>query len=166
MNARKSYILLFIFIAGVAGLYLFNKYRVAPSLKLQSLELSDEQGNPVSLAEESKGQKTIVSFYASWCGDCIKELKNLDAVKNAALPDVKVLALTDEPVEKLSAFKNKTQYPFTFLKLKKNFNDLQIFSIPVVYLLNARGELVYEHVGYVNWQDASTLNHLKSLMEQ
>ncbi len=164
MNAKKSYILLIIFIAGVAGLYFFNKYRVAPGIALSKLEVADEQGHRVSLADSARGKKVIVSLYASWCGDCLRELKHLAAVKDKELADVTVFAVTDEPVEKLTAFRERTHYPFTFLKLQKTFNEMQVFSIPVVYIFNSKGEPVYEHVGYVDWQDASTLNHLKSLM--
>ena len=75
-----------------------------------------------------------MSFYASWCPDCLKELKALNQIKNEKLSGVEVLAITDETMEKLISFKTKKQYPFTFLKLSKSFNDLKIFSIPTVYL--------------------------------
>lgn len=166
MNAKKSYILLFIFIGGLAILYFYNKYRVAPGIELSRLEVTDERGNDFHIPDSIKGKKVILSFYASWCGDCLKELKNLNAVKNTELANVAVLAVTDESLGKLTAFKEKKQYPFTFLRLKQYFNELKVFSIPVVYLINAEGKIVYEHVGYVNWQDASTLSHLKSLLEE
>lgn len=166
MNAKKSYILLFIFVGGLAILYFYNKYRVAPGIELPKLEVVDELGHDFHIPDSIKGKKVILSFYASWCGDCLKELKNLNAVKSTELSDVTVLAITDESLDKLTAFKEKKQYPFTFLKLKQSFNDLGIFSIPVVYLANSKGKIVYEHVGYVNWQDASTLNHLKSLLAE
>lgn len=165
MNAKKSYILLFIFVGGLAILYFYNKYRVAPGIDLAKLEVTDEQGRDFRIPDSIKGKKVILSFYASWCGDCLKELKNLNAVKNTELTDVTVLAVTDESLDKLSAFKEKKQYTFTFLKLKKSFNEIKVFSIPVVYLVNAEGKIVYEHVGYVNWQDVSTLNHLKALLQ-
>lgn len=166
MNAKKSYILLLIFIGGLAVLYFYNKYRVAPGIELARLQVTDERGSEFHIPDSIKGKKVILSFYASWCGDCLKELKNLDAAKNAELADVAVLAVTDESLDKLIAFKEKKQYPFTFLKLRQSFNELKVFSIPVVYLINAEGKIVYEHVGYVNWQDASTLNHMKSLLEE
>jgi peroxiredoxin len=112
-----------------------------------------------------KGKKVIVSFYASWCPNCIEELKILNSIKNQKLADVEVLAITDESIEKLVAFKNKTQYPFTFLTITGQFPEIGINSIPVTYLLNTKGEIVYNNVGYVEWNDESTLEHLKGLME-
>ena len=164
MNNQKIYTILFIAIAGLIGLYYFNKYKVAPKIDLPKMEIVDENGTDFKI-ESLKGKKVILSFYASWCGDCIKELKEINSIKVSKLADVTVLAVTDESLEKMISFKEDKQFPFTFLKLKKSFNDLKIYSIPTVYLLNTKGEVVYEHIGYVNWTDESTLNHLKTLMQ-
>lgn len=163
MNNRKIYTLLLIAVLGLIGLYYFNKYKVAPKLNITQLDIIDSTGAKFDWGTVNK--PAIVSFYASWCGDCIKELKEIDAIKNEKLQDVNIIAVTDESMEKLISFKNRKQYPFTFLKLKKTFNEIGIHSIPVVYLLNTKQEVVYEHVGYINWSDESTLNHLKALMQ-
>lgn len=164
MNNKKIYTILFIAIIGLIGLYYFNKYRVAPKIDIAKLEVADSTGKRFDI-QSLKGQKVVVSFYASWCGDCIKELKEINSIKKEKLNDVIVLAITDESLEKMVSFSQKKQYPFTFLKLNKTFNDLKIYSIPTLYLLNTKGEVVYEHIGYVNWTDESTLSHLKALMQ-
>lgn len=164
MNNKKIYTVLFIAIASLIGLYYFNKYKVAPKIDIVKLDVVDSTGQKFDI-QSLKGQKVIVSFYASWCRDCLKELKEINSIKEEKLSDVAVLAITDESLEKMTAFNANRQYPFTFLKLNKSFNDLKIYSIPTVYLLNTEGEVVYEHIGYVNWTDESTLNHLKSLMQ-
>ncbi len=164
MSNNKIYTVLIITICALIGMYYFNKYKVAPKIDIVNLEVIDENSAAFDI-KSLKGQKVIVSFYASWCGDCLKELKAINSIKDSKLKDVTVLAITDETLEKLSSFKTKKQYPFTFLKLNKSFNDLKIYSIPTVYLLNTKGEIVYEHIGYVNWEDESTLNHLTSLMQ-
>lgn len=164
MSKRQTYNILIIAILGLIGLYLFNKYKVAPKIDVANLEVVDSTSTKFDI-KLLKGKKVIVSFYASWCPDCLKELKALNEIKNEKLKDVVVLAITDETMEKLISFKNKKQYPFTFLKLSKSFNDLNIFSIPTVYLLNTKGEIVYQKVGYINWKDESELLHLTSLMD-
>lgn len=164
MNKKTIYILLIIAILGVVGLYFYNKYNVAPAIDVAKLEVIDEDTVLFDIAS-LKGKKVIISFYASWCGNCLEELKTLNSIKNSKLTDVTVLAITDEELDKLVSFKNATHYPFTFLTITKRFNDIGIFSIPTVYLLNTKGEIVYNKVGYINWEDESTLNHLKSLME-
>jgi thiol-disulfide isomerase/thioredoxin len=164
MSKRQTYNILVIAIFALIGMYLFNKYKVAPKIDVTNLEVVDSTSAKFDI-KSLKGKKVIVSFYASWCPDCIKELKALNEIKNEKLKDIEVLAITDETLEKLISFKNKKQYPFTFLKLSKSFNDLKIYSIPTVYLLNKKGEIVFQKVGYINWKDESELLHLTSLMD-
>lgn len=164
MSKKSTYIILVIAILGVIGLYFYNKYNVAPTINIAKLDVIDQDTNKFDI-QSLKGKKVIVSFYASWCPNCIVELKTLNSIKSQKLADVEVLAITDESIEKLVAFKTKTQYPFTFLTLTGQFPEIGINSIPVTYLLNTKGEIVYNNVGYVDWEDDSILEHLKSLME-
>ncbi len=164
MSKKTTYIILILAILGVAGLYFFNKYNVAPAIEIAKIEVIDQNSIKFDI-QSLKGKMVIVSFYASWCPNCIEELKTLNTIKNTKLADVEVLAITDEGIEKLADFKTKKQYPFTFLTLTKSFSSLGIVSIPTTYLLNTKGEIVYNKVGYIDWEDESNLNHLKSLME-
>lgn len=164
MSKKNTYIILVIAMLGLFGLYMFNKYKVAPKIDIVNLEVMDENQMPFDI-KTLKGKMVIVSFYASWCPDCLKELKILSKIRNEKLNGIEVLAITDETIEKLTTFKTKKQYPFTFLKLKKSFNDIKIFSIPTVYLINKQGKVVYEKVGYIDWESEAELSHLKSLME-
>lgn len=164
MTKKTTYIILILAILGVVGLYFFNKYNVAPVIDIAKLEVVDQDTNKFDISS-LKGKMVIVSFYASWCPNCIEELKTLNSIKNTKLSNVEVLAITDEGMEKMVDFKTKKQYPFTFLTLTNSFSSLGIVSIPTTYLLNTKGEIVYNKVGYIDWDDESNLNHLKSLME-
>ncbi len=164
MSATRIYTLLGFFIAFLIGMYVYNKYNVAPKIDISKLEIIDESSQKFDI-KSLKGKKVIISFYASWCPNCIDELKLLNKIKNEKLADITILAITDESIEKLVSFRDKKQYPFTFLKLTKPFSDIGIVSIPTVYLVNTKNEVVYDEVGYVNWDEESTLSHLKTLME-
>ncbi|MDF2448499.1 MAG: alkyl hydroperoxide reductase/Thiol specific antioxidant/Mal allergen [Bacteroidota bacterium] len=164
MSKRSTYIILIIAILGVIGLYYYNKYRVAPVLQIPALDVVSDDGNPFTISS-LKGKKVIISFYASWCPPCREELKVLSKIKNDKLSDIEILAITDEGIDKMIAFRNGKQYPFTFLTLKAPFSTIGINSIPVTYLLNTNGEIVYNNVGYIDWEDESTLSHLKALMD-
>ncbi len=161
MQKKWIYALLAL-LGGLIILFYFNKYKVAPSIDLTKLEIVTETEQPFNMTQ-LKGKKLIVSFYASWCGNCLEELKDINKVKQSDLSDIEVVCITDEPIEKIAQFKERTGYTFLFLKLKKNFQDINIYSIPVTYIVNEKLEVVEEHLGYVDWTDASTLNHIKSL---
>ena len=164
MTKKTTYIILVVTILAVAGMYFYNKYNVAPKIDVTALTVVDQNDTKFDIAS-LKGKKVILSFYASWCPPCREELKALAKIKNQKLAGYEILAITDESLEKLMEFKNRTQYPFTFLALTKIFSDIGINSIPTTYLLNAKGEIVYNNVGFIDWEDESTFQHLTSLME-
>ncbi|MBC7693842.1 MAG: redoxin domain-containing protein [Burkholderiales bacterium] len=164
MSKKTTYIILILALLGVVGLYFFNKYNVAPALNVAQLDVIDEHSVKFDIAS-LKGKKVIVSFYASWCPACRDELQVLNKIKDQKLSGIEILAITDEGIEKLLDFKQKKQYPFTFLTLKAPFGSIGINSIPVTYLLNTKGEIVYNNLGYIEWDDESTLEHLKGLMD-
>lgn len=161
MQKKWIYALLAL-LGGLIILFYYNKYKVAPTIDLTKIEITTDAEQPFSMSE-LKGKKLIVSFYASWCGNCLEELKDINKVKQSDLSDIEVICITDESIEKISQFKENTGYTFRFLKLKKNFQDINIYSIPVTYIVNEKLEVVEEHLGYIDWTDASTLNHIKSL---
>ncbi len=164
MKTKYIYLFLGLIVALAIGFYFYNKYNVAPKIDISKIEVVD-QDTVLFDIKSLKGQKVIVSFYASWCPNCIDELREINSIKQQKLNDVTVLAITDEGLQKMNDFKTKTQYPFTFLALTKNFNEFGIFSIPTTYLVNTKGEVVYDNVGYIDWKDESTLKYLKHLMQ-
>jgi peroxiredoxin len=162
MNSKKIILLVVVVLAALFGLFRYKKYRMAPAIELFKQEVYDENNEKADLSAY-KGKKLIISYYASWCGDCLKEMKTLDEVREAELKDVVIIAITDESLEKMVRFKEKEQYPFTFLHLNKSFDKINIYTIPVTYVINTKGELVYEKVGAINWKDPSLMSHVKAL---
>lgn len=163
MNSKKIIILVGLVLALLFGLYRYKKYRVAPSIEIFKQEVYDEKDQRVDLSAYA-GKKLIITYYASWCVDCLREMKALDGIYLKELPDVTVIAITDESSEKMISFKEKKQYPFTFMRLGKSFDQINIYTIPVTYVINSKGELVYEKVGAINWKDAALLSHIKALL--
>ncbi len=151
-------------IAALIGFFMYQKYRIAPTLKLNELGLVNLDGNAVNL-ETFEGKKLVLCFSASWCGNCREELNTIATIKQKELSDVEVIVISDETLEKVTRFKEKSEYPFTFLKMNKSFNEMGINSIPTSYIVNTNLEVKKETVGYLNWKDPSTLEHLKKLME-
>lgn len=161
----KKYInIILIALVLLGAFYLYNKYRVAPTLDFNKLSLVDLQGNPFDF-NSLKGQKTIVSLGASWCPNCINELNAIKKIKDIELSDVVVVVIDDEPLDKVNAFKERKNYPFLFVKLNGSFPDIGIHSIPVNYIFNKDLVLKKQQVGEIHWDDPSTLAHYKTLME-
>ncbi|WP_317898143.1 TlpA family protein disulfide reductase [Aurantibacillus circumpalustris] len=151
-------------IAVFLAFFIYKKYRVAPTINLNELNLSDLNGDAINL-ESFRGQKIALCFGASWCGNCIEELNVLKSIQTLNLEGVEVIVVSDEPLEKIIRFKEKHSYPFKFLKMNQRFSEIGINSIPTSYIINTKLEVKKETVGYLNWEDPSTLKHLIKLME-
>lgn len=160
---KKIIVFLLLFFGGLTAVYLYKRYQTAPTLALFNEELINESGNKCNL-ENYKGRAIIISFYASWCGDCIRELNDLNSVYDK-LKNIEIICITDEHLEKLHSFKARKNFPFQFYKTEKIFSDLDIHSIPVTYLINTKGEVVYKKVGAVNWKDYSFLQYATNLLQ-
>lgn len=162
---NKKWISTIIALIGIfVAFYFYNKYNNAPSIDFNKLSLSDLNQQPVKF-ESFKGKKLVVCFSASWCPNCLDEMREMNDIKDTRLSDVEVVIISDESLEKIMSWKSRTDYPFTFLKLNQGFNDIGIFSIPTSYIVNTKLEVKKETVGYIDWKDESTVEHLKKIME-
>jgi peroxiredoxin len=151
-------------VVALIAFFFYNKYAVAPAIDFKKISLLDLQGKPLKF-ESFKGKKIIVCFSASWCPNCLSELMEINEVKDAQLKDVEVLVISDESLEKIQVFRERTGYPFTFLKLEQSFKQIGINAIPTSYLVNSKQEVKKETVGYVNWADPATSEHMKKLLD-
>lgn len=148
---------MFVIGLSIVLLYQYQKYRVAPGVDVFSLNYRDTSGKEVNL-NTYKGKKIIFSFWGTWCGECLAEMKQLNEAKKTNLLDVEVVVVSDEPIEVINSFIQRKKYPFTFLKLDTAFSEININAIPVNYLINSRGEVTYSKVGAINWKDNSAIS--------
>lgn len=154
-----------LFIVGLSLVLLwqYQKYRVAPGVDVFSLAYTDTAGRAVDL-NTFKGKKIIYSFFGTWCGECVLELKQLNEAKKTQLQDIEVIVVSDEPLEKITRFVHRKKYPFVFLKTDKTFAELGVNAIPVNYLINAQGEVTYSKVGALNWKDHSVISMVEGVL--
>lgn len=163
MTGKLKYIIIAVLLL-LAGLYFYKKYNVPPAVDFSKVILSDIEGNPVKFSD-FKGKKTIVSFGASWCPNCIDEMNALKPIRNTSLADVEIIIISDEPLETIQHFKERKGYPFTFLRMEGGFNSIGVFSIPTTYLFNPNQEIREQSVGFIDWEDPSVVEGMKELME-
>jgi peroxiredoxin len=155
---------LLLLLAILTGIFFYSKFRVAPSIDFSKISLVNEDGSKADLRTFT-GRKTVICFSATWCGNCWQELGEIDRIKANELNDVDFVVISDEPAERIEVFKRRLKGPFTYLRLTQPFSSIGIHSIPTSYIVNTHFEIKKEHVGYIDWNDLSTREHLKKLME-
>lgn len=160
----------FIFLVGiviailVAGFF-YNKYRVAPKVKFETLKLTDLNGNKISL-DSFQGQKMFINFFATWCGPCIKEVPSLlSAQQILAKENFRFVLISDEPIERLKHFQEQTGTRVPILHSEKKLLEYKIYTIPTSYVLNSNHEIVFKKTGEEDWASDAVIQNLKNLAE-
>ncbi len=137
-----------------------------PDVTVKTLE-----GQRVDIKTLAKEHKlTVVSFWATWCGPCLKEL---DAVKSLypewqSETDVQFIAVTIDNQRSLAKVKPlvaSKQWPYTILSdanedLKKALN---FQTPPQTYILDAAGNILYSHSGYLAGEEYDLEEEVKKL---
>ena len=118
----------------------------------------------------SKGKITVLSFWATWCSPCKKELDAISEVYEAWQKDynVQVLAVTIDTQRDLAKVKPMVatkEWDYTILsdapgQLKTALN---FQSIPQMYLIDQKGVVVYEHTGYLPGDEVDLEKKIKAL---
>lgn len=145
----KKNALVLALIAGATALMAQTK--TLPSANLKTLE-----GQTFNAAELGKtGKITVISFWATWCSPCKKEL---DAIKDyyeewQEKYDVELVAVSvDDPrtAPKVPAMVREKGWAYRIL-LDSNREFQQtanVTSVPHTLMLDRKGNIVYEHIGY------------------
>ena len=107
-------------------------------------------GQQVKLSDEINGP-TVIHFYATWCGPCMRELRDITtAIQSSELSNLNYIFLTDDSLEKIESTK-KTLPPHIKIFHVASLQALNIYTIPTTYFLNSKGEIVKEQVNPCDW---------------
>jgi len=123
---------------------------------LPTITLLDMNGKKVNVADYGKsGKMTVLSFWATWCIPCKKELANLAELQEewAKKYNVQIVAVSIDDsrnTTKVKPYVDGQRWDYEVLldvnqELKRNLN---IPSVPFTILVNADGKIVYTHSGY------------------
>lgn len=148
----------------VAGFF-YKRYNIPPAIALPDIALTDLNGQKVSL-QSYAGHPLFLSFFATWCGPCMRELPEL-ADMRAKLSDQKLqmVCICDEPVEKLQSLQTRFGDRLIILHSEKSFHDIGIYTYPTNYIFNASGKKVYEKVNPDDWENPEVVELVRKMIE-
>ncbi len=138
---------------------------------LPNVNVKDLTGKTVNIQDYAKnGKITVISFWATWCSPCKKEL---DAIADI-YPDwqeeygAEVVAITIDnarAMAKVPGMVATKQWEYDILSDVNQ--DLQralnFQSVPQTFLLDQSGNIVYTHTGYVSGDEYELEDKIKAL---
>jgi peroxiredoxin len=126
--------------------------------QLPNVKLQDINGNTVQTGEISNdGNPIIISFWATWCKPCIRELKAIHEV----YPDwqdetgVKMIIVSIDQAQDANRVKPMVDgFGWEYEVLLDPNGDfkraMNVQNVPHVFVLDGKGKIVYNHTGYVD----------------
>jgi peroxiredoxin len=124
--------------------------------EIPEIQLTNIKGDSVELTEQIKGtQLTVISFWATWCAPCKKELNAIHEVykKWQKEMDVQLIAVSidnERTVARVASYIETSQWNYQVLldidwRLKKAFD---INNIPFTVVVDENGNILYSHQNY------------------
>ncbi|MFT5232713.1 MAG: cytochrome c biogenesis protein CcmG/thiol:disulfide interchange protein DsbE [Candidatus Krumholzibacteriia bacterium] len=138
-----------------------------PDWKLEAIT-----GETVSFHDELAKGPVVLSFWATWCKPCLKEMPHLDALAEKYDGQISVLAISTDASKSVAKVA-----PFINSKGFKNFkvlldsgaevqNLLQVGSmVPFLIMFDSNGREIYRHVGYKDGDEVELEHQMQAALK-
>jgi thiol-disulfide isomerase/thioredoxin len=148
----------------VSGLYLVNRYWIAPALRTQAMSngdhpnapaisLTDIEGKRLDLADY-KGKVVVLNFWATWCGPCRIEIPGLMEMQNKyAHQGFSVIGISvDDESGSVVEFYKEFGMNYPVAVGNQRIGELYggIFGLPTTFLIGRDGRIYAKHTGATN----------------
>ena len=135
---------------------------------LPEVTLLDIEGHDVNVASLARsGKPVILSFFATWCKPCMRELKAIDEL----YPDWQeetgvemILVSIDQAQDalKVKPLVDGNGWDFKVLldpngTLKREMN---VQNVPHLFVIDSKGAIVYNHTGYTEGDETEIFKYL------
>lgn len=119
---------------------------------------------PLRLADY-QGKVVVLNFWATWCKPCLAEMPSMAGARDSlAGKPVVFLFATDEEKAEVEAFEKSNGFGFTYVKVN-NMAELGIAALPVTFIYDPAGNLVYTQTGIRKWDDPTHLTMILKALQ-
>ncbi len=144
---------------------------MAEPLPAKPLVLEQLDGEQFDLSE-AEGRVVLVNFWAVWCTPCRAEMPSMEKLnQHFADNDFEIVAVDMGSSRKhIDAFLEDMDPALSFTivldESGATASDWGVRGIPVSYVVDRQGRLVYRAVGERDWLSPSIVSTLQSLLDQ
>jgi cytochrome c biogenesis protein CcmG, thiol:disulfide interchange protein DsbE len=138
---------------------------------LPSANIKTLQGQTINVQELGKtGKITVISFWATWCSPCKKEL---DAISEyyedwQKKYDMELVAISVDDARSAAKVPGMVkekgwEYRILLDPSKELQTAVNVQSVPYTFLLDQQGNIVFEHIGYTPGDELELEEKIKEL---
>jgi thiol-disulfide isomerase/thioredoxin len=139
--------------------------------KIPSVEVKKLDGTNFNTKEiTNDGKPIIISFWATWCTPCKKELNTIHDLYDEwkAETGVKLIAVSIDDarnIQKVAPYVNGRNWEYeVYLDPNQDFKRaMNVNNIPHTFLLNGNGEVVYQHNSYAEGDEIKLYELVKKV---
>ena len=168
---RKGFIKLLTIIGVCLCLVSITNGKVKLS-KAPNFELKNLDGKKVELKQLLKQGPVLISFWATWCKPCIKELNQLQKVyKKYNEKGFEILAIDVDGPRSISKVRSKVkglkwEFPVLWDKSKDTYRKYHVLGIPHTVLIDKTGKIRYTHTTYRRGDEEVIIKKIEELLEE
>jgi peroxiredoxin len=140
--------------------------RKIPSVEVKKLDGTNFNTKDIS----NDGKPIIISFWATWCSPCKKELNTIHDLYDEwkAETGVKLIAVSIDDarnIQKVAPYVNARNWEFeVYLDPNQDFKRaMNVNNIPHTFLINGNGEIVYQHNSYAEGDEYKLYELIKKV---
>jgi len=136
--------------------------------EVPDVTFTDTEGGEVNL-KQYKGKVVMVNLWATWCAPCIKEIPQMENIRQTNIDkDLVVLPISiDEESEKVKPFltRHGLAHYKTWLDPNKDIDRVMPADVvPATYVFDGSGNLIGFLRGYLDWGDEDVQPYLEKLI--
>ena len=146
----------------------FSQERSLPNIEVKTLK-----GGSFNIQElEKDGKPMVISFWATWCKPCKKELNAIAEVYEDWQDEtgVKLIAISIDDtrsMSKVAPYVNSSDWEYD-IYLDSN-SDLKramgVSTVPHTFLINGEGKIVWNHKGYIDGDEEELYEQIEHLVK-
>ena len=138
---------------------------------LPAIDLTKLDNTTIKASElTNDGNPVIISFWATWCKPCMEELNTIadEYAEWQKETGVKLIAISTDDSRSASrvptVIKSKGWKYDVYIDANQDLmRALQVVNIPHTFILNGKGEIVWQHTSYKNGDEEKYLEVLREI---